>query len=153
MTVIGTVGIMSLAIVGCSNPYAMVGVFSAIKYPIKAIIDTRPCITSASRKRLAPVSSLSLAKPKGSKNPSGPIAPGRPYRGRLLSGTHPLMGVTFGTSGSAGAVDSLCKRRVWRLLEIGAKAEALPMVASNKATEVFMFCFRFNYSSMACCIL
>ena len=43
-----------------------------------AIMATRECMTSASRRRLTPSSSMFLEKPRGSKKPSGATAPGSP---------------------------------------------------------------------------
>eukprot|EP00984_Skeletonema_dohrnii_P015798 scaffold6899_cov78-Skeletonema_dohrnii-CCMP3373.AAC.1 len=57
------------------------------EHPFLAAMATRPCMTSASRRRLTPSTSLPLENPRGSKNPSGATAPGRPKHGADSSGT------------------------------------------------------------------
>merc|ERR1719491_643608 len=69
--------------------------FSPTRYPITASIDTRPCVTSASRYRFISFTVKSFVNSSGSKFPNGVIAPGRPAQKDDLSAVQPLMhGIT-----------------------------------------------------------
>ena len=108
---------------------------------------TRPCMTSASRKRFTPFSSMSLVKPRGSKKPSGEMAPGSPKQGSFGLGTQPLMGSTVGTKGdasTAGAAFTSVAVSMRRAVEEtpveagGAKAAAEPARAARMASFILM---------------
>lgn len=64
--------------------------FSATKYPIVASIETRPCVTSASRYRLISWTGRSSRKFRGSNSPTGASAPGSPAQNLFGSAVHPL---------------------------------------------------------------
>ena len=108
---------------------------------------TRLCMTSASRKRFTPFSSMSFVKPRGSKKPSGEMAPGSPKQGSLGLGTQPLMGSTVGTKGdaSAGAAfSSVAASTRKAVLDApvearGAKAAAEPARAARMTSFILMF--------------
>ena len=146
-TVPGTSGISSFAMVwSVDMPYAIVGVFSWIRYPRTAIIPTRPCRISASRRRLTPVSSLPFENPRGSKKPRGAEIPGRPWQGSDSSGVQPLrvgyLGATSSSSVTAVAVASSVDIRsnddvvapLLSLLAEGAKAQAALMDTDKRAS-------------------
>jgi len=106
---------------------------------------TRPCMTSASRKRFTPFSSISLVKPRGSKKPSGEMAPGSPKQGSFGLGTQPLIGSTVGTKGdasTAGAAFTSVAVSTRRAVEDapveagGAKAATEPARAARMASFI-----------------
>ena len=68
---------------------------SAIKAPMVAIMEIRPCFNSTDRRRLKAATSPSAVKPTGSQNPTGACTPSSFSKAVSATSTHLLLWVGY----------------------------------------------------------